>query len=259
LGLCFFFSARGKRHRAFGWAYLIALAFFVVSRGKDYYLAPAYTVLFSAGGVQAEHLLSRFPRQALLRGGLVSVLAFGGIYNGLFALPVLPLETSDRLIGNVFGSFVEPGVLTREFHSQYGGEELAEKVDAAYLSLSEEDRKLCTVLMLKYSQASAVNFFGRADELPRAVSGHMNYFLWGPDHGRGEVAIASGFTMERLKQVYDDVREVDRVHHPLATSEYNDLPIYVCRNPTNSLAATWPTFKRYSHTRLAWRDVSPDR
>ncbi len=54
-GIYFYFHAEeGKRYRALGWMYAAPLALFVVMRGRDYYLAPAYPMLYAAGAVWVE-------------------------------------------------------------------------------------------------------------------------------------------------------------------------------------------------------------
>lgn len=53
------FSARLRKWRLFGWAYLISFTAFVLLRGKNYYLAPIYPVLFAAGAVILEELVER--------------------------------------------------------------------------------------------------------------------------------------------------------------------------------------------------------
>jgi len=58
-GLCWLFVSReGQRYRALGFAYLIALAEFIIMHGKNYYLAPAYPMLFAAGGVAVERVFA---------------------------------------------------------------------------------------------------------------------------------------------------------------------------------------------------------
>ncbi|MBA2432946.1 MAG: glycosyltransferase family 39 protein, partial [Chthoniobacterales bacterium] len=44
-------SRLGSRYRVIGLTYLFALAIFILMRGKHYYLAPIYPLLFAAGGV----------------------------------------------------------------------------------------------------------------------------------------------------------------------------------------------------------------
>jgi hypothetical protein len=57
-GLWFcFFSSRGKRYNALGWMYAVPLVLFLVMRGRDYYLAPAYPMLYAAGAVWLEKWL----------------------------------------------------------------------------------------------------------------------------------------------------------------------------------------------------------
>ncbi len=53
------FSRDGKRFRMLGWMYLIPLALFIVAKGRAYYLAAAYPMLYAAGSVCLEHILSR--------------------------------------------------------------------------------------------------------------------------------------------------------------------------------------------------------
>src|SRR5215468_7348442 len=51
------FSDEGKRYRLVGWMYAMPLVLFLVMRGRDYYLAPAYPMLYAAGAVWLEKWL----------------------------------------------------------------------------------------------------------------------------------------------------------------------------------------------------------
>ena len=48
------FSEEGRRFRILGWMYAVPLAMFLVLRGRDYYLAPVYPMLYAAGAVWVE-------------------------------------------------------------------------------------------------------------------------------------------------------------------------------------------------------------
>ena len=53
-----------------------------------------------------------------------------------------------------------------------------------YRSLPPEDRSRACVFGRNYGEAGAIDFFGARDGLPRAVSGHNSYYLWGPGEVR---------------------------------------------------------------------------
>jgi len=53
------FSRDGKRFRMLGWMYLTPLAIFVIAKGRAYYLAAAYPMLYAAGSVWGERALVR--------------------------------------------------------------------------------------------------------------------------------------------------------------------------------------------------------
>jgi hypothetical protein len=48
------FTEEGRRFRILGWMYVVPLVLFLVMRGRDYYLAPGYPMLYAAGAVWVE-------------------------------------------------------------------------------------------------------------------------------------------------------------------------------------------------------------
>src|SRR6266699_3480160 len=68
-GLYFYlFSAKGKPYRTLGWMYVVPLLIFVIAKGRDYYLAPAYPMLYASGSV----LLERWMQT--LRSSIAAIL-----------------------------------------------------------------------------------------------------------------------------------------------------------------------------------------
>ena len=55
-------AAAGSRYRIFGWAYVVMLVTFIVLKGKNYYLAPVYPILFAGGAIAFERLTSYVQR-----------------------------------------------------------------------------------------------------------------------------------------------------------------------------------------------------
>lgn len=231
--------------KVFGWAFLVVVTALLVTHGKPYYLAPAYPVLLAAGATAFER---RFATSRAMVGVAIGALSVTAIVFGLVGLPILSVTSIDRGLEAALGKIVKPEELTRELHDEFGFREQADVVASVFATLPETERERVLVLTGNYGEASAVNFFGRGG-LPRAITGHMNYWLWGVPSGKGDVVIAYGLPKERVERVYADVREVARMDHPLAMSHERNLPVWVARSPRMPLAEAWPSFRQYRHGR----------
>ena len=107
-----------------------------------------------------------------------------------------------------------------------------------------EEQVRCAVLGYNYGEAAAIDYFGPAHGLPKAISGHNQYGFWGPRAYGGDVVIAVGFTKERLQDIFEEVMPVARVTSKYAMPEEANLTIYLCRKPKRSLEEVW--------TKLRW-------
>jgi hypothetical protein len=224
--------------------FLAMFAALLALGGKPYYLAAAYPAMFAAGGVALERWLAA---RARLQTTAAGVLAATGAALALVTLPVLPIETVDSAMDRLFGWVVPPMALTHDLHGMHGWEAHAATVERVVASLPPDDRRRAAVLTGSYSQAAAVNVL-RRDPVPRAVTGHMTYHLWGLPEGRGDVLVAYGVSAAFLSRHYREVAEVDRVVAPLARPFDHDLPVYLCRAPrAGGLAGAWPNLRRYRH------------
>jgi hypothetical protein len=246
-GLVWAFTRAGRHVRPFALQFVVLLGFLFVVGGKPYYLASAYPVVLAAGGIALERWLAA---RTTLRRALVSSLAATGAAIGLVTLPVLPIRTVDAAVGALLGWAVPPLALTHDLHGMFGWEEHAATVDRVYRSLPPAERRRASVLTGNYSQAAALNFF-RDEAIPRAVSGNMTYYLWGPDGERGDPLIAYGLPLELLEKHYRKCAESDRIDAPLARPWDTDLPVFVCREPLGSMATLWPDVRRFGHALAA--------
>ena len=50
----YFFAEEGRRYRVLGWMYAVPMVLLLAMRGRDYYLAPGYPMLYAAGAVWVE-------------------------------------------------------------------------------------------------------------------------------------------------------------------------------------------------------------
>lgn len=265
-GLLFYFVSRdAKPYRCFGWAFVITFAFFLISHGKDYYSAPAYPILLAAGAVAAERLLSRSAeqkaadssrngRQSKWRTALKPV-CFAWLVIGIavplpLVLPVLPLDAFLRYQSHLHS---QPKPTERSFVGtplpQYYADELPwrEQVAAVarvYHSLPPEEQAKTAIFCDNYGQAAAIDFFGPRYGLPKALSGHQNYFFWGPRSYTGEIIILVGQSEEDARKEFASVEVAATVNVPYAYF-YETRPILLCRGLKGNLQTLWPRVKNW--------------
>lgn len=242
-GITFGFTQAGREVRPFAVQFVVMFVMLLAMGGKPYYLASAYPALLAAGGVALERWLAE---RAWTRRVLVGAIATTGLALALLSLPIFALSTVDAAIGRILGWIVPPMALTHDMHGMLGWDAHVATVERTLASLPEDERAHATVLTGSYSQASALNVL-RDRRAPRAISGHMTFYLWGPGRSRGEVLIAYGLPRDLLERHYASVEERDRVVAPDARPFDTDLPVYVCRRPRRSLRALWPELRQFDH------------
>ena len=235
-----------RKYQALGWCYLAALVLFVVTGGKTYYLASAYTMLFAFGAVWFE---KTFPGKAP-RVAIMTLILAGGLVTLPVAVPILPVEAHIRysaalgLKPNAGGERHRVGRLSQYYASMFGWEHLVGEVARVYGSLPPEDRAKCGIFCMDYHQAGAIDFLGKKYGLPDAASGHNNYWLWGP-RGSWEVEIVINRGPDDLAQLFQEVSQEGFIHDEtgyVQPSE-NDLGVYVVRRPKKPLV--WAAVKHY--------------
>ena len=121
----------------------------------------------------------------------------------------------------------------------FGWEGLARDVSKVYLSLPEDEREKTVVLARNYGEAGALEYYTGTYPLPRVVSTHNSYWVWGyPEEPPGTVIILRG-DIEHHRQGCDEVVP-GAVHTcPYCLPYENNLPIYICRGLRVSLADVW--------------------
>jgi hypothetical protein len=242
------FARAGKRYRFLGWTYIIALGVFIASGGKTYYALPVYPLLAAAGGVAVEQFAasSRTRRVPLV---YLAVLVLGGVITLPFGVPLLPVETFlrySRAIPYARGVKTErdaTAALPQFYADMFGWEHTAREVAAVYYSLSKAEQANCAILAGNYGEAGAIDLYGRKLGLPSAISGHNNYYLWGPREYSGSCVILFGERAEDYKNLFGQVARAATIVNPHAMPSEQSLNVYICRKPRASLEVLWPQFK----------------
>lgn len=249
-GLWFFlFSRDGRAFRFLGWTYLFLLAELLLLRGRIYYLAPIYPMLFAAGAVLIEAPVAKYGRN-WVKIAVLAPLVFGGLVAAPLALPILPLDDAAAYakfwdVDRVQVEREPSGKLPQMYADMMGWPQQAETVAGVFRTLSPEDQSRAAILTKNYGQAGAIDYFGPALGLPHAISGHNNYYLWGPQQYTGEVVIAVGMPLEALQPIFGQIDLAATINYDYAIPEENNLPVYICRKPKMTLQQAWPRLKFY--------------
>ena len=242
----------GKGTRVLGITYVVIMVCMLTMHGRMYYPAPAYGMLFAAGGVAFERWFASVPAGRWLRPAYVTLLVATGILLAPFAY--FPMLTVDQYIAySRFLHFAPPklenhrmGPLPQLYADQFGWKEMAQVVADAYHRLPPEVQKGCVIFGQNYGQAGAIDFFGAPMGLPPAISGHQNYFYWGPHGFSGDCMIVMDDRPERLGQLYERVEKVGTVYHPLSMP-YQHFDVYLCRGAKfGSLEKLWVKMKQWN-------------
>ena len=238
----------GKRYRILGIAYLAALAEMFLLNGRVYYLAPAYPMLLAAGGVALEGWLTG-RRLRWGKPAYATLLALSGAVMAPLWVPILPPETLIRYSQAIGMS--QPrienhklGPLPQLMADRFGWPEMAAEVARVYRSLPPEDRAKAAIFGQNYGQAGAIDHFGPALGLPKAISGHLTYFFWGPRGYTGEVMIVMDDDRETLEKKFQSVELAGHVTHPYSMP-YEHFDVWICRGMRPPLPEMWPRLKRY--------------
>jgi len=242
-------SRDDRRYRALAIAYLVTLAEFILMHGKHYYLAPAYPMLFAAGSVAAERLFS--VRCQWLKPALIAAIIGLAALFAPIGLPILPPE---KLVAYMKAIHFEPprtetshtAALPQYFADQFGWEEMVTAVAHVYHHLRPEDEKRAAIFCQNYGEAGAIDFFGSKLGLPPAISGHQNYFLWGPRDYTGDVVLVLDTRADDEREQFASVEDLGQVvSSPWAMPWEQRMHIYLCRNLKENLRDFWPKVKSW--------------
>jgi hypothetical protein len=217
----------GRRWRVFPIAFVLLFVVYFATGGKGYYVAPLYVPLLAGGAVWLESSRRWVRRTTVVLVGMGAVL-------GLFiALPLVPPKSVD--------AFNE---VNGELGETYAWDQLVDQVEAVFLDLSEAERESAAVLTSNYGQAGAIEVL--SDALPQPVSGHNNYWLWGPPAGQSSVILGIGRVGPAIDEICPFIEVVAVISNDadLANDE-NGTEVWLCRSPSAPLSSVWDDLKHY--------------
>jgi 4-amino-4-deoxy-L-arabinose transferase-like glycosyltransferase len=249
-GLVRLFRRRGDSNfRFFGVMFLATLVLLFLLHAKTWMLVELFLPLIAAGAVGVEELAGAGIRAKILMPSAAAALLAGGILAAPTCLPILPVESlpayveSTGFLHALTNARFEPSEYPIYFALRIGWEDLVRDVADVYHGLSPEDRRVAGIYAFWYAPASAIDFFGPRYGLPPAVSGHLNYFLWGPRYSWDVMVVVTNpeYNFTALFSECELKKSVVNEY----TIPLNQLNIYVCRKPKVPLTVLWERLKGY--------------
>ena len=235
-----FLASRFAKFRIVAWMALVPFVLFVLARGRGYYLAPVYPMLFAAGATMLIRWLdARGPVLRRTAFAVVIVLLLIGSGAAVVALPIAPIGSELFEIATRNNS---------DLKEEIGWPELVAEVARIHQSLPAEERVQTGIFCSNYGEAGAVNLYGPAHGLPPAISNINSYWLRGPGPNPPPNVIVLGASREDLEPFFESVTVAGRtpVVAGVENEETRDHPdIYLCRGLRQPWEKVWPSIRSF--------------
>ncbi len=238
----------GRRYSVLGVIWLCTLLILLVNgHSKPEYISAATSLMFAAGGLWIEQWKRK--SAGAWRMSYLAVLVSSAMLLAPFAAPVLPVRAfiayNNAIAPPVKNSEGhEMGELPQFFADMHGWEGLAVAVSNVYQSLPVAEQKDAVVLAQNYGEAAALEYYAATHPLPRVISTHNNYWLWGYPP-RIETIIVIGGRQEDHQHAAESVTAAAVHRHPYAMRYESNLTIWVCRGLKIPVSEIWEKEKEY--------------
>jgi len=241
-GLFFYLvSPMGRRFRMLGWMYVVPLVLFVVAKGRGYYLAAAYPMLYAGGAVWGERWLVSLSRswKILVRTGVwIALMADMAIVAATF-LPIGSINSPWWKVASKING---------DLREEIGWPELVETVAQIRDSLPAQERARLGILTGNYGEAGAINLYGPSHGLPAAISGTNSFWARGYGDPPPETLIVLGLSRRYVDSSFlsCEVAGHSRNEYGVENEETADHPdIFVCRGLRQSWPEFWKGFRHF--------------
>jgi len=238
----YFFTEKGRRFRPLGWMYVIPLLLLMIAKGRGYYLAPAYPMLYAAGAVVFEKAFSnwRAGPGRIVRPLVWSALLASIIGAVVVALPIAP-------VGSLW--FYKAVDIDMALADEIGWNDLLSTIAAVRDQLPSDQRARLTILAENYGEVGAINLLGPRYSLPQAISGVNSSWERGFGDPPPETVILVGFREQFASMYFTSCRLAAHTwnSYGIDNEESFERPdIYVCGPPKDGWPAFWQSFQYFA-------------
>ena len=241
-GICFYLFARnGEQYRALGWMYLVPLSLFLLLRGRDYYLAPAYPMLYAGGAVWAEQWLGslRQEKSRKLRAVVWAALIADIAIAAAITLPIAPVNSR-------WWKFASKVNIV--FPEEIGWPEFVQTVALVRDRLPAGDRARARILVGNYGEVGALSLYGDKYGLPSAISGVNSSWERGYG-GPAETFIVAGYPREIVAKHFASCVVAAHAWNKYGVvneETMEDPDIFVCRELKESWTEFWSGMRKFA-------------
>ncbi|MGB7190893.1 MAG: glycosyltransferase family 39 protein [Acidobacteriaceae bacterium] len=241
-----------RRWRVLGLAFLVIFVMMELMHGKEYYLFPAYPIMLAAGSVAIAHWLAGFRKPAVattLRSAILVIVILA--MAAFVPVSTWMLSPENYLAYARAIGFAPKKIETRQqsllpqaIADQFGWPEMVAQTAAIYNSLPPAQRAQTGLLTGNYGEAGAIDLFGPKYGLPHAISGHQNYWYWGPG-----TTHYTNFILYEWNQ--SDVEKACQSWQAFPHDEKygmgeENTPIYLCMGARFDLWKHWNRWKHWN-------------
>jgi hypothetical protein len=245
LGLYYFFRSKsGRTFTVLGVVFVVLLIVFTVTNGKPYFFMGAYPFAFAGGAVLLEK------RRWIWPSYLTGIILIGALLAPAYA-PVLPPQTFVKYYGSLTGVANGAGgqqstsLLPQYLGDRFGWDTMTATVAQVYDGLPAQEQAQACILTENYGEASALIFLGKPDHLPPVISGHNNYYLWGPGNCTGAVLIIIGYSPNDFQNSFKNITIAGNITCTYCMASENNLPVIVATGLNVSVSGAWSSLKHF--------------
>jgi len=238
-------SARARKWRFVAVTYFVFLTCMIAMNAKHYYVAPIYPVLFAAGAAG----LAQIARRESYITAYAAIVGVAIFFTAPITLTILPPERYNALT-----SFVSPDSARMEKYTaplpqvlsdRFGWTQMVQGFAERYNAMPPDVRSRTGIFCSNYGEASAVNVIGPAYGLPTAISGHVNYYLWGWNNYSGESMLTLGRDPADFKGLYDEVIDLGPFDNPWSM-DFEHRRYFWLRHRKRQYSEDWTSLKKWN-------------